>query len=188
MRTIPFVSLLALSVGLAGCGNGEEPEEAKQAEAEQAAPAEEAAPAAPAEPAAEEAIENIAVVHASSKEPYGAYLTDQLGMALYMFTADTQGEASACYGECEGAWPPYFTTGAPEAGAEAVQADLLGTLTRDDGLVQVTYNGWPLYYFIRDDAAGATNGQDIEAFGGEWYLVAPAGEPIHTEPPAEGGE
>jgi predicted lipoprotein with Yx(FWY)xxD motif len=61
---------------------------------------------------------------------------------------------------------------------EGVDASLLGTITRDDGTMQVTYNGWPLYFFHEDAAAGDTNGQGIDEFGGLWWLVSPAGEAI----------
>ena len=64
----------------------------------------------------------------------------------------------------------------PEAMAgEGVDATLLGTITRDDGSTQVTYNGWPLYYFQDDAAPGDTNGQGL---GGVWFLVSPEGEAI----------
>ena len=58
---------------------------------------------------------------------------------------------------------------------EGVDATLLGTITRDDGTTQVTYNGWPLYYFAGDTAAGDTTGQGME---GVWFLVSPTGEAI----------
>ena len=58
---------------------------------------------------------------------------------------------------------------------EGVDATLLGTITRDDGSTQVTYNGWPLYYFQDDVAPGDTNGQGME---GVWFLVSPEGEAI----------
>ena len=58
---------------------------------------------------------------------------------------------------------------------EGVNATLLGTITRDDGTTQVTYNGWPLYYFAGDTAPGDTTGQDME---GVWFLVSPTGEAI----------
>ena len=34
----------------------------------------------------------------------------------------------------------------------------LGTITRDDGTLQVTYNGLPLYFFKNDKAPGDANG------------------------------
>jgi len=69
-----------------------------------------------------------------------------------------------------------FTTGAPQAG-DGVKASLLGTTTRKDGKLQVTYNGWPLYYWIKDVKAGDTSGQDV---GGVWFLVSPEGETVKT--------
>ncbi|MFB6283648.1 MAG: hypothetical protein ABEK59_06905 [Halobacteria archaeon] len=30
-------------------------------------------------------------------------------------------------------------------------------------------------YFKKDQESGDTKGQDIESFGGEWYLVTPSG-------------
>ena len=57
-------------------------------------------------------------------------------------------------------------------------ATMLGTITRDDGTVQATYNGWPLYLYFGDAAPGDTNGQGLDEFGGIWYLGSPAGEPI----------
>ena len=58
---------------------------------------------------------------------------------------------------------------------EGVDSTLLGTITRDDGTTQVTYNGWPLYYFAGDTAPGDTTGQGME---GVWFLVSPTGEAI----------
>jgi predicted lipoprotein with Yx(FWY)xxD motif len=67
----------------------------------------------------------------------------------------------------------------PEAMAgEGVDSTLLGTITREDGSTQVTYNGWPLYFYHEDTAAGDTNGQGLEEFGGLWYLVSPTGEAV----------
>jgi plastocyanin len=47
----------------------------------------------------------------------------------------------------------------------------LATIKRDDGTTQVTYNGIPLYYYIKDTKAGDLNGQ---ALNNVWFLVAPA--------------
>lgn len=109
----------------------------------------------------------------------GEYLVDGSGMALYTFKADTQGggtsaPASACVDECLGEWPPLVTDAAPVGDAK-VDASLLGTLTRPDGLVQVTYNGWPLYYYFEDVEPGDIKGDDIEGFGEDWYLIGPHG-------------
>ena len=54
-------------------------------------------------------------------------------------------------------------------------ADCSGTTERDDGSTQVTYNGWPLYYFANDAAAGDTNGQAVNDV---WYVVDAAGDAV----------
>jgi predicted lipoprotein with Yx(FWY)xxD motif len=46
----------------------------------------------------------------------------------------------------------------------------IGTITRDDGSTQVTYNGAPLYYFAGDEAAGDSNGDGLN---GVWHIAAP---------------
>lgn len=101
----------------------------------------------------------------------GEFLVDHDGNTLYLFAQDTEGE-SVCYDECESSWPPLV--GPAEAGA-GVDASLLGTTTRTDGIEQVTYAGSPLYYFAGDAAPGQTLGQ---GFAGVWFVVDPSGEPI----------
>lgn len=110
-------------------------------------------------------------------DTYGDYIAGADGRPLYLFTADQQGEASACYDECADAWPPVTGDVATEAGLDA---SLVGTITREDGSLQATYNGWPLYEFARDSGTEPT-GQEIESFGGEWYLINAEGEEVHTE-------
>jgi predicted lipoprotein with Yx(FWY)xxD motif len=101
----------------------------------------------------------------------GSILVDGDGKTLYLFTPDNQGE-SVCYDQCEAAWPPLVDQ--IEAG-DGVDASLLGTAPRTDGSDQVTYNGWPLYYFANDTAPGDTNGQAINDV---WYVLAPEGDAI----------
>lgn len=125
--------------------------------------------------------QEAATVMVAQSDEYGAYLTDGEGRALYLFTADARGSGDAqaevaCAGECLDAWPPLVTTGEPQAGAGA-DAALLGTTDRE-GTTVVTYSGWPLYAFAGDQGPGQTTGQDVESFGGEWYLVTPAGEKV----------
>lgn len=117
-------------------------------------------------------------IDVAQSDEFGEYLTDGQGRPLYMFTADKQGGAGSepqieCTGQCLDAWPLAATAGAPRAQGGA-NPSLVGQ-TRHEGETVVTYAGWPLYYFARDDAAGAPKGNEIESFGGEWYLVTPEG-------------
>lgn len=114
-----------------------------------------------------------AVVMVTNNPEYGDILTDGEGRSLYLFTQDTP-NTSTCTGGCLQRWPPLTTAGEPRAGS-GVDAALLGVITRDDGTQQVTYNGWPLYYFANDQAPGDTNGHEV---GDVWYLVTPEGERV----------
>ena len=119
-------------------------------------------------------------VVATTQGAPGTFLTDATGMSLYLFTNDTPG-VSNCTGDCLAAWPALLTDGAPVAG-DGVDGSLLGTTTRDDGSVQVTYGGWPLYYFAGDATPGALEGQGVNDV---WFVVSPAGEMLGAEPAAE---
>jgi predicted lipoprotein with Yx(FWY)xxD motif len=55
---------------------------------------------------------------------------------------------------------------------DGVDASLLGTTTRKDGTIQVTYAGMPLYYYFKDKAAGDVSGQNVNSVR---YVVAPDG-------------
>jgi predicted lipoprotein with Yx(FWY)xxD motif len=125
-------------------------------------------------------VTGAASVNVSESTEFGPILVDGSGMSLYVFMKDTQDSGvSTCMDAdgCATEWPPLLTDGDPVAG-EGVDATLLGTITRDDGSTQVTYNGWPLYLFEEDIAAGDTNGQGLEEFGGLWFLVSPDGEAV----------
>jgi predicted lipoprotein with Yx(FWY)xxD motif len=106
----------------------------------------------------------------------GSILVDSQGRTLYLFQADS-GTTSACTGSCATAWPPLRATGQPTAG-NGINASLLGTTRRSDGDPQVTYNGHPLYTFVKDTSAGQTNGEGVNAFGALWYALSPSGDQV----------
>ena len=108
-------------------------------------------------------------------------LVEASGRTLYLFTSD-EPSVSTCSGGCARAWPPLVTVGDPAAG-EGVDGDLLGTVTREDGSVQVTYNGRPVYYYSGDDKPGDTNGQNV---GSVWFTISTAGEPAGQAGAADG--
>lgn len=117
----------------------------------------------------------------NSRIPFGQHLADASGRSLYVFTGDRDG-ASNCEDECIRNWPPLIQKGVIRGGRE-VQEALIGTTVRDDGVRQVTYAGRPLYYYIAAKGPASAAGQAASAFGGEWFLVSPTGEPIRTPRP-----
>ena len=114
----------------------------------------------------------------------GPVLVDGRGRTLYLFAKDRNGK-SACAGQCAGYWPPLITSGKPVATAGA-KASLLGTTRRPDGRLQVTYNHHPLYTFVKDTRKGQTNGEELRAFGAEWYAVSATGAKVETNDASTG--
>ncbi|HET7627335.1 MAG TPA: hypothetical protein VFK44_03005 [Bacillales bacterium] len=96
----------------------------------------------------------------------GDYLADGKGMTLYYFTKDEPGE-SYCKDQCLEAWPPLY--GSHPKVPEGFKASDFGTITREDtGKEQITYKGYPLYYFTPDKKKGDVKGQGVK---GVWYIV-----------------
>ncbi len=125
-----------------------------------------------------EPIRGAATVQISSHEEHGDILVGPDGMSLYMFDQDTQGGGqSACPGieGCDEAWPPLSVESADELTSGPDVTAELTTFEREDGTLQVAANGWPLYYFVNDEAAGDVNGQGVNDV---WWLLTPAGEKI----------
>ena len=104
---------------------------------------------------------------------FGKILFAGNGRALYGFTRDRRNGPSQCYGDCAAAWPVYFAKGTLKAGT-GVKQSLLGTVRRRDGRRQVTYNGWPLYYYAHEQA-GEVKCENVETHGGTWLVVRPSG-------------
>jgi predicted lipoprotein with Yx(FWY)xxD motif len=114
----------------------------------------------------------------------GRILVDSTGHTLYLFKADSR-TTSACTGACAAAWPVLRSSGTPMAGT-GVDGSLLATIKRPDGARQVTYNGHPLYLFVKDHKPGDVNGQGLTAFGAAWFAVSPAGNQISSQPTGHG--
>jgi predicted lipoprotein with Yx(FWY)xxD motif len=109
----------------------------------------------------------------------GRILVDSTGRTLYLFKADS-GTSSACSGACAVAWPP-LRTGATPAVTGGANASLVGTISRADGARQATYNGHPVYTFVKDHTPGDVNGQGVIAFGAAWFAVSPDGNQISSQ-------
>ena len=99
------------------------------------------------------------------------------GRTLYLFEKDTKGH-SACSGACAGYWPPLLTTGKPTAHGAVRSSRCSASRAAATARAQVTYAGHPLYRFVQDTKPGQTNGQGLDVFGAEWYVLSPAGTKV----------
>lgn len=134
------------------------------------------------DPEAEAAAATVAVVKVESTPELGRVLVDAGGMTLYDSHGDNpmlyqfdRPPTPACYEACARIWSPVMTAGAPQPGGGA-ERDLLGTIGREDGGMQVTYAGHPLYTYANDKLPGETNGDDAVSFGEAWHALEPDGE------------
>ena len=116
-----------------------------------------------------------------SKSSLGSVLVNSSGRTLYLFKADV-GMQSACTGACLTKWPPLLATGRSTAGA-GLTASKLATITRSDGSRQITYNGHPLYLFVKDQMPGDVKGQGVIAFGAAWFALSLSGNQISATAP-----
>jgi predicted lipoprotein with Yx(FWY)xxD motif len=115
----------------------------------------------------------------------GTVLVDRQGHTLYLFERDA-GTMSACTGACAVNWPPLPVRANPLVGSGANRSDV-GRTARPDAISQLTYNGHPLYTFVGDKKPGDTNGEGINAFGGSWFAVSPAGNKVAPRSQPQGG-
>lgn len=140
-----------------------------------------ASPYAPHHPASAPAVAEPAASHASIGTRHsgslGTFLVNaRTGRTLYLFERDRRNK-SRCFSSCATFWPPLMTQGRAHATGGAKQGKL-GRIRRGSSW-QVTYNRHPLYTYGGDNQAGQTNGQGLEAFGAEWFVVSPRGRAVH---------
>jgi predicted lipoprotein with Yx(FWY)xxD motif len=97
----------------------------------------------------------------------GTVLAGSKGLTLYYFTKDKPHSGkSACFGSCLAAWPALAAPVKAPAGAR--MPGPMGTITRGNGTVQVTINGYPIYYYVGDKAPGQIAGNGAE---GTWHII-----------------
>lgn len=109
----------------------------------------------------------------------GNILVDQNGRTLYAFVNDKAGGSnkaggSSCTEQCIATWPALTSLQAATAGS-GVDHTLLSQIKRTEGSLQVTYGGWPLYYYVGDVGPGDVDGQGVN---GVWFVVGADGKLI----------
>ncbi|GBL06037.1 fasciclin domain-containing protein [Glaciecola sp. KUL10] len=99
-----------------------------------------------------DAVSNLLVGGSNSAQP---------GFTLYVFDNDLGTAGSACNDACSENWPPVLVTDGMASGIPGLSA-----VMREDGSMQATFLGRPLYFFASDVEAGDTNGDSV---GGVWF-------------------
>ncbi len=105
---------------------------------------------------------------------FGRVLFDANGQVVYAFELDRENRSNCTSADCVKAWPPVLTREQPSAGP-GVNDGLLGTIRRNDGTLQVTYNGRPLYFY-EHEGPGEIKCHNVDLHGGLWWVVTPRGD------------
>ncbi|HTF18025.1 MAG TPA: hypothetical protein VK658_08135 [Chryseolinea sp.] len=97
------------------------------------------------------------------------YFTDTEGRTIYGFTQDKKNDNNFTNGDGahDANWPIYGAT--IGSVPSTLDADLFGSITVM-GNTQLTYKGWPLYYFKNDAARGDNKGVSVPS-PGVWPVV-----------------
>jgi len=101
----------------------------------------------------------------------GKVLVDSRGMTLYTLSADGH-DHSTCSAQCLQFWPAVAPA---KAGKLSVATS---STTTPSGSPIATVAGHPVYTFSQDQQPGDVNGEGVNEFGGTWYAVSPAGQPV----------
>jgi predicted lipoprotein with Yx(FWY)xxD motif len=84
-------------------------------------------------------------------------------MTLYTFDKDEQGVKSNCYDQCAANWPPLLVPADTQVSGEWTLMDRTDT---DQKIV--AYDGWPLYFWVKDTKPGDTTGDGV---GEVWHTA-----------------
>ncbi|PTB95876.1 hypothetical protein C9994_09840 [Marivirga lumbricoides] len=114
---------------------------------------------------------NIKIENNSS---FGSILVNQENQSMYFFAGDVKGESN-CNGGCAEVWPPVIAEVDDLDLASNLNLTYFGNVTRENGEKQLTYKGWPLYYFSpeSDDVLEAPGAVEGDGRGGLFYVAKP---------------
>jgi predicted lipoprotein with Yx(FWY)xxD motif len=112
----------------------------------------------------------------------GAVLVTGSGMTLYYRPGETTSKIT-CTGSCATEWPPFvLPSGDTKAAGAGGVSGTFGTFSMPNGDMQVTFDGHPLYTFVRDKAPGDATGQNVENF----LVASPSGAGASGSPSGGG--
>jgi len=107
----------------------------------------------------------------------GKYLVDRQNRTLYFFSNDLNGQDS-CTAGCQAFWPIFNVNNlTSDKLGDGLSISDFGSVISVSGKNQLTYKGWPLYYYA--PAVNGTNTQEApgqtlgEAVNNEWFVAKP---------------
>jgi predicted lipoprotein with Yx(FWY)xxD motif len=115
----------------------------------------------------------VSIAISAGRAAFGTKMIDSRGLTVYFLSSD-RAERSICSAACRRVWVPVRSPGGkPHAGTGFRQSDV-GSIQRSDGSDQVTFDGFPLYYFTGDKLPGETGGEGRTVLAGTASAVPPS--------------
>lgn len=114
-------------------------------------------------------------VNIAYKPGIGFYLTNSTGFTLYFRSTDkpNSGTTTCNTATCEKNWPVFYNSNLNFP--TGLNASAFGVITAYNSTKIVTYNGYPLFYWVHDTKPGDTTGQGT----GNFYAAT---VPVPTQP------
>ena len=109
-------------------------------------------------------VNNSVLITKTNSSVGGQYLASPNGMTLYTYSGDSK-NTSQCSGACLSIWPAYVDHGA----TTGLPANVSTIKRTDNGEIQYTYKGMPLYFYVGDKTPGQINGNGVQGF----YVAKP---------------
>ena len=110
---------------------------------------------------------NSFVVKLASNATFGTYLVNATGYTLYTYSSDVRNSStSSCTGSCQNVWPPFYPGSLANLTAgTGLNISNFGIINRTGSRSkQVTYKGWPLYFYVQDTRPGMITGNGVAGF------------------------
>jgi plastocyanin/predicted lipoprotein with Yx(FWY)xxD motif len=103
-------------------------------------------------------------VNIAYKSGIGFYLTNGTGFTLYFRSTDkpNTGTSTCTTAGCEANWPVFYKSSISVP--PGLNASAFTVITAYNTTQIVTYDGYPLYYWVHDTTPGATTGQGTGGF------------------------
>jgi predicted lipoprotein with Yx(FWY)xxD motif len=135
----------------------------------------------PEQPERQEKSRKWASLRATEAGGLDPAVVNGAGFTLYRFDDDdAKPSKSNCSGECAKTWPPVTVKPGAKVFVAGVKKNKIGFLRRNDGSLQVTIGGWPVYRFSKDTRPGEAKGHGVQE---TWFAVTPAGTRAKAKDP-----
>jgi predicted lipoprotein with Yx(FWY)xxD motif len=105
---------------------------------------------------------------------FGSVLGDRTGHTLYLLNTEAGAKLHCKSAACLATWPPLEISKGQKVGIGTGVKGKVATVARSSTVLQVTFNGWPVYTYSGDSGKAQTHGEGLNEFGGLWYMLRPS--------------